>query len=211
MPSYTFIHQFDYDDDDDDPDLEVGLERLPERHQPISPFDFDALPPRTPNGDLTRLSTQYERDCCTPTPTIPPPPASPSLMARIQSRCDIKRWRLQTGFLEPDQTSSFASSSNFPANPYNSHIHTSKHKLRLPQPHDSSSEQKILPPKEESVRKRFRLIQAVPAFAVPLTRVLSPVIVRGQWEIVVRSAAIAFLISWVLVGIFLAIPIPATS
>ncbi|EDR13700.1 uncharacterized protein LACBIDRAFT_308969 [Laccaria bicolor S238N-H82] len=205
----TFIHQYDYDDDNDDPDLEMGLERLPERHQPISPFDFDALPPRTPNGDPTRLSTQYERDCCTPTPTIPPPEASPSLMARIQSRCDIKRWRLQTGFLEPDQTSSFASSDT--ANPYNSHIHTSKHKLRLPQPHSSSSEQKILPPKEERVRKRFRLIQAVPAFAVPLTRVLSPVIVRGQWEIVVRSAAIAFLISWVLVGIFLAIPIPASS
>lgn len=60
---------------------------------------------------------------------------------------------------------------------------------------------------ETKVRKRFRLINAVPAFAVPLTRVLSPVIVRAQWEIVVRSAIIAFLISWVVVGSFLAVPV----
>ena len=60
---------------------------------------------------------------------------------------------------------------------------------------------------ETKVRKRFRLINAVPAFAVPLTRVLSPVIVRAQWEIVVRSAIIAFLISWIVVGSFLAVPV----
>jgi hypothetical protein len=60
---------------------------------------------------------------------------------------------------------------------------------------------------ETKVRKRFRLINAVPAFAVPLTRVLSPVIVRAQWEIVVNSAIVAFLISWVVVGSFLAVPV----
>jgi hypothetical protein len=32
----------------------------------------------------------------------------------------------------------------------------------------------------------------VPAFKAPLTRVLSPVVVRAQWEITVRSAAVAF-------------------
>ncbi|KAF8807115.1 hypothetical protein BYT27DRAFT_7337882 [Phlegmacium glaucopus] len=60
---------------------------------------------------------------------------------------------------------------------------------------------------ETKVRRRFRLINAVPAFAVPLTRVLSPVIIRAQWEIVVRSAIVAFLISWVVVGSLLAVPV----
>lgn len=61
--------------------------------------------------------------------------------------------------------------------------------------------------KEESVWKRFKKVKEVPAFAVPLTRVLSPVVVRGQWEIVVRSAVIAFLISWVVLGVILAAPV----
>jgi hypothetical protein len=58
----------------------------------------------------------------------------------------------------------------------------------------------------ERVKKQSRLVNAVPAFAVPLTRVLSPVIRRGQWEIVVRSAGFAFLIAWVICAALLAIP-----
>ncbi|PPR01747.1 hypothetical protein CVT24_001567 [Panaeolus cyanescens] len=61
--------------------------------------------------------------------------------------------------------------------------------------------------KEEGVWQRFKKVKEVPAFAVPLTRVLSPVVVRGQWEIVVRSAIIAFLISWVVLGALLAAPV----
>ncbi len=56
------------------------------------------------------------------------------------------------------------------------------------------------------IRKRFRIVNAVPAFAVPLTRVLDPVIVRGQWEVVIRSAGFALLISWAICGPLLAIP-----
>ncbi|KAL0961040.1 hypothetical protein HGRIS_006030 [Hohenbuehelia grisea] len=56
------------------------------------------------------------------------------------------------------------------------------------------------------VRSQFRLARAVPAFAVPLTRILSPIVVRGQWEIVVRSGLVAFLVSWVVVGVCVAIP-----
>lgn len=59
---------------------------------------------------------------------------------------------------------------------------------------------------ETKVKKRFRLMSAVPAFAVPLTRVLSPIVRRGQWEIVVRSGLIALVISWIVVGCLLAIP-----
>ena len=57
------------------------------------------------------------------------------------------------------------------------------------------------------VKKRFRIVNAVPAFAVPITRVLDPVIIRAQWEIVIRSAGFALLISWAICGPLLAIPV----
>ena len=59
---------------------------------------------------------------------------------------------------------------------------------------------------EKQVRSRFRKIMSVPAFAVPWTPVLSPVIRRGQWEIVTRSMCCAFLISWIIAGSLVAIP-----
>ncbi|KAA1469973.1 hypothetical protein DENSPDRAFT_858228 [Dentipellis sp. KUC8613] len=57
-----------------------------------------------------------------------------------------------------------------------------------------------------AVRARERFVQTVPAFG-PLTRVLSPVVSRAQWEIVIRSASLALLISVVFVGALLAIPV----
>lgn len=65
-------------------------------------------------------------------------------------------------------------------------------------------------PSSHTFKKRSRLLNAVPAFAVPLTRVLSPVIRRGQWEIVVRSGLISLLVSWIVVGVFLAMPVPGS-
>jgi hypothetical protein len=58
----------------------------------------------------------------------------------------------------------------------------------------------------ESFRKQFRTVLAVPAFSVPLTKVLSPVVVRGQWEIVMRSVVYAFVLTWVVLGSLLAVP-----
>jgi hypothetical protein len=54
---------------------------------------------------------------------------------------------------------------------------------------------------------QFKVIRAVPAFASPFTRVLNPVVTRAQWEIVVRSAAVAGVICWTVVGCLLAIPV----
>ncbi|KAH9854690.1 hypothetical protein C2E23DRAFT_61607 [Lenzites betulinus] len=53
---------------------------------------------------------------------------------------------------------------------------------------------------------RMRRMLQVPAFASPLTPVLNPVVTRGQWEIVVRSAAIAFVTSVTVVGALVAVP-----
>jgi len=55
---------------------------------------------------------------------------------------------------------------------------------------------------------RFRKVRAVPAFAVPLTPVLNPVVTRAQWEIVVRSALIATVVACVVVGGLTGAPVP---
>ncbi|KAF9049629.1 hypothetical protein BDZ89DRAFT_1057508 [Hymenopellis radicata] len=61
--------------------------------------------------------------------------------------------------------------------------------------------------KDSSIRKQFKKVKAVPAFASPLTKILSPVVVRTQWEIVVRSMLIAFVLSGIIVGSLLAVPV----
>lgn len=57
-----------------------------------------------------------------------------------------------------------------------------------------------------SWRERFRRVSAVPAFKSPLTPVLNPVVSRAQWEIVVRSALIALVLSVVIIAALVAIP-----
>lgn len=57
-----------------------------------------------------------------------------------------------------------------------------------------------------SWQKRVRRMLQVPAFASPLTPVLNPIVTRGQWEIVVRSAIIAFVVSAAIIGGLVAIP-----
>ncbi|RPD62442.1 hypothetical protein L226DRAFT_544245 [Lentinus tigrinus ALCF2SS1-7] len=57
-----------------------------------------------------------------------------------------------------------------------------------------------------SWRKRVRQMLQVPAFASPLTPVLNPIVTRGQWEIVVRSALIALALSAAVVGGLVAAP-----
>jgi hypothetical protein len=61
---------------------------------------------------------------------------------------------------------------------------------------------------KEGWRTRWNRVLSVPAFKSPLTKILSPVVTRAQWEIVVRSGILAFLISCVVVGILVAVPVP---
>lgn len=51
----------------------------------------------------------------------------------------------------------------------------------------------------------FKKETEVPAFG-PMTKILSPVVVRGQWEIVVRSVVLALFGAWLIIGPLLAIP-----
>ncbi|PCH40077.1 hypothetical protein WOLCODRAFT_98221 [Wolfiporia cocos MD-104 SS10] len=72
----------------------------------------------------------------------------------------------------------------------------------------SKAEEKEPEKRKKSWHSRLRRVNAVPAFAVPLTPVLNPVVTRAQWEIVVRSATIAFVVCVVVVGGLTGAPVP---
>ena len=266
----SFILPFELSDDEEDYGAERQVRSAHLRpYRP--PFDFDSLP-RRPNYKATTTPRPHPylphhenyRDLAPATPlpaafmdptsfvkhsAIPPESSGPrGFLERMQEKCNIPKWRLQTGFLESEESISKKMDLERPMQAYTHCHHTpmteefthalshpsnivlEKHSPELSASSSAisstprarlstnvpSSESKDKDKKDDDnledvetkVRKRSRLMKAVPAFAVPLTRVLSPVIVRAQWEIVVRSAIIAFLISWVVVGSFVAMPVP---
>ena len=258
----SFILPFEISDDEEGYDPE--RQDRPVHLRPYPLFDFDSLP-RKPNYKATTShlahhvpatpsSAVFKNSLLFVQPSLMPPEDSVprGFLERMQMKCTIPKWRLQTGFLESEDSISKKMNLERPAHAYTHWHHErmaeeSTHALSSPsnlvvEKHctPESPEPAALPstissltprarpssnipstePKdkdkkdddnlddiETKVRKRFRLINAVPAFAVPLTRVLSPVIVRAQWEIVVNSAIIAFFISWIVVGCFLAVPV----
>ncbi|KAF8895391.1 hypothetical protein BD779DRAFT_1668672 [Infundibulicybe gibba] len=183
----TFIHPFDLSDEDDEFERS---KRLPEERQHISPFDFDSLPPRRPHCSNAPTPTQKHPRVHEDVLIIEPESQAPlaqnplsitAFLERIQSRCNVRGWMVRS----TDAEMGNLPGGEEPAAPVG-------HK-RL---------RKIV-----SYRKRFKLVKAVPSFGVPLTKVLNPIVVRGQWEIVVRSAIISFFVSWVIIGSLLAVPV----
>lgn len=181
--SYTatasFIHPFTIADDESD------IERIkcfPEERQPVSDFDFDALPhlPRKPqsvtHGPHFRTTNTHHSSNS---------PAS--LLAHLQAKCTLKRWSKSPSLPTHRPTS--------PSSSFDSSI-----------PKKSEQTLRRRESTETSMSERFKRIRAVPAFA-SLTRVLSPVIARGQWEIVTRSAVISLVVCWVVLGCLLAVPV----
>jgi hypothetical protein len=57
-----------------------------------------------------------------------------------------------------------------------------------------------------TIESQHHRVRHVPAFG-PLTKVLSPVVSRAQWEIVVRSAFVALFVALIIVGSLLAVPV----
>ncbi|KDR82777.1 hypothetical protein GALMADRAFT_220768 [Galerina marginata CBS 339.88] len=204
-----FIRPFDPMSDDEE-DLQRSMD-LPQRHQLITPFDFDSLPSRP----KFMASSDEKSIHNTPAPTgkqhnllpiqipRPPEPAVPTgTLARMQDKCNIAPYRLQTGYLEPDTPSTTSWGPGSPQAPHPSSPYWSEH----PNHSSSSATATARSDPEKTMRKRLKNILSVPAFAVPLARVLNPVIVRGQWEIVIRCMILAFLLAWTIVGGLLAIP-----
>lgn len=122
----------------------------------------------------------------------------------------------RSSFLPPTHPASMltltnGNSSTRPTSPASSDVHsrvragvptTSTHKSILHSSMSFSSSSN-----SEAWQTRFRRVMSVPAFG-PLTRVLEPVVSRGQWEIVVRSACAAFLGAWIVIGCLIALPGP---
>ena len=83
----------------------------------------------------------------------------------------------------------------------------------VPRPHHTSSKAKEkekfdVKQAKEGWRSRWKRVLSVPAFKSPLTKILSPVVTRAQWEVVVRSGILAFIISAIIVGVLIAAPVP---
>ncbi|OBZ71266.1 hypothetical protein A0H81_08359 [Grifola frondosa] len=162
-------------------------------------FDFDGLPPRRP-----RPSPSGTRS-----PLPSPPLTTPVLSADVEKGQDAST---HTKCGPANVAAHFAKTSRetvhdvdpsekgTPVTPVSSTIVGSPRSPTL-------ASSAPLPPcamrKEDvrvSWRMRFRRALAVPAFASPLTPVLNPIVTRAQWEIVVRSALMALVVSCVVIA-----------
>jgi len=174
------------------------------RRQPIADFDFDGLPPVSAKSTpKTENLNNKDGDEFQSSPDGEGPYRWQWLLDiidRIQARCSYKKWGANytsasgptfLGGVPPCLLSSKGPTGQ-------SSLASSTHSITTLAPTESDLSRKV--------RRRFRIMNAVPAFAVPLTQVLDPVIVRGQWEVVIRSAGFALLISWAVCGPLLAIP-----
>lgn len=189
----AFIHPYD---STIDLDFEYEIPKLlPQERQPISAFDFDALPVRSVGycHSLPSVPSLPDHEILEIKTNVPPLSriSLTTILERIQLKCNIKKWLVvsrevaEKSSATPSPRSSFGPALGRPG---------------LPQATVRRVEKG-----EAVIQKQYKRMNAVPAFS-SLTRILSPVVVRGQWEIAMRSMAIAFFMSWIILGSLLAIP-----
>ncbi|KAI5834409.1 hypothetical protein K523DRAFT_263238 [Schizophyllum commune Tattone D] len=221
VPTAAFIHPFDTISDfnctlEEGDDIDEGIDA--EVHQPMSPFDFDKLPPRI--HPLPRRGFGRELDF-----VMAPPAAARAaqrsrwlpIVSRGQTICaPANSWSYtapapRTAYNKrAAEASSWATNSpqlGSPTPPWLAGGDLEKGAAHCNDATDTRCEdtdKRRRTPTE--IKRGFNIVHAVPAFGVPLTRIRSPVIVRAQWEIVVRSAVLGFLICWAVVGALLAVP-----
>ena len=179
-------------------------------------FDFDALPvrdaedipcictavPAAPSSVALPLNPSHEEKRPEPRQSLPPLPTPTPLVSAI-SDDDTHLTRRQelmsiSGFLGRAQHNCTHNSvvGSTPAIPANQ-----KYKSQANQ-----ATQVTQPPvAPHAIENQHTRMRRVPAFG-PLTRVLSPIVTRAQWEIVVRSAFLSILLSLAIVGSLLAVP-----
>lgn len=195
----AFIHAYDstIDLEEDSPKF------LPQERQPISPFDFNALPPRLATGRPRLVHGKMPnpgREIVEIKSDVPPlsKVSATTILEQLQIRCIPKKWLVISR--EP------ATSAGVVDDAKDFDLESGK----------SDFEESVVRPTNTarptrrrqnsfSIKRKFKEIRTVPAFT-SLTRILSPVVVRAQWEIVVRSSLIAFVISLIVVGSLVAIP-----
>lgn len=193
----------------------------------LTEFDFDLLPrrgytfPARPevgrdgagHGEAVKekekvQATDKAQDSLKESPKDAPPVDSAfaftprAVLARAQYKCNRKVYTPSLTTATSPTAYSPTSPGSVARFPFSTTSHTPYHPTTQP---SNPSQSPTQPPSDKentlSYRARLALIRAVPAFAAPLTRVLEPVVTRAQWEIVVRSAAIAALISGTVIGL----------
>ena len=179
-PTASFIHPYDplYDDDFDD------VRALdPEGGQCVEPFDFDLLPKRGYTFPQRDRAVSVSTNVTTETPSMVKD--AEDVIVGLKSSKEILG-RAQYKCNKHD-----VSTNPEKFLPSSRSLHVPSPSPRIP----------------VDPAAQFKVIKAVPAFASPFTRVLNPVVTRAQWEIVVRSAVVAGIICWSIVGSLLAIPV----
>ncbi|KAI0670797.1 hypothetical protein C8Q78DRAFT_1138400 [Trametes maxima] len=227
----TFIHAFRWDEDGRmcPHDIESQAHCAAE-HQRIDAFDFDGLPPRAPRPipSRVRFAVDADRDHERGLNRRPQGGRDDQLtrfrrfLGFVQQKCGPRnvarqllgarssaptptieneklpepRTPVSTGPLSPSSTLGPPSPTWPPASIVRPASPTSTVTMTVAgraQP-------------KTTWQNRVRRMLEVPAFASPLTPVLNPVVTRGQWEIVVRSAIIAFAMSILVIGVLVAVP-----
>ncbi|KAH9080562.1 hypothetical protein EDB83DRAFT_2215585, partial [Lactarius deliciosus] len=167
-------------------------------------FDFDSLPvrdgedapcicgtvPAAPSSVALPLNPPEEKQPDFAIPSSPPPAFIPPTIPDETRYTELKSPAAFIGRAqyECNRNSVVGSTLAAPAN--------QKYKSQITRPQVTL----------QTIENQHQRIRGVPAFG-PLTRVISPVVSRAQWEIVVRSALVAMVMSLAIVGSLLAIPV----
>ncbi|KAH9950580.1 hypothetical protein B0H21DRAFT_500036 [Amylocystis lapponica] len=216
----TFIHPFD--DVGDSISISGGTlngktaeAQTAGARQRMDPFDFDALPPRRPrfaasprrppgspppSYTLTEKRSQNntERDA------VPEPRGGlRGLLGRAQTRCSPRN---AAGMHVEQVNAELAKEKVRELGDADVDVDVEKG-LALPALLVENAPEKEKESEARTWHARLRRASDVPAFAAPLTPVLSAVVARAQWEIVVHSGIMAALISCAVVGGLLGVPI----
>ncbi|KAI9512396.1 hypothetical protein F5148DRAFT_1279736 [Russula earlei] len=172
-------------------------------------FDFDSLPvrdgedvpcicaavPAAPSSVALPLnSPPEEKQSESNQPSVPLP--SPTVVA------------IPDDDIHPLRRAELMSPSSFLARAQHKCNHNSVVGSTPAAPANQKYKSQATPPRVglHKIEIQHHRVRNVPAFG-PLTRVLSPVVSRAQWEIVVRSAFVAMILSLTLVGSILAVPV----
>ncbi|KAI9443198.1 hypothetical protein H4582DRAFT_1808584 [Lactarius indigo] len=167
-------------------------------------FDFDSLPirdgedapcicrsvPAAPSSVALPLNPPEEKQPDVTIPSSPPPAFIPSALPDETPYTELKSPAAFLGRAqyECNRNSVVGSTPAAPAN--------QKYKSQITKPQVTL----------QTIENQYHRVRGVPAFG-PLTRVMSPVVSRAQWEIVVRSALVAMVMSFTIIGSLLAIPV----
>ncbi|KAF7365281.1 hypothetical protein MVEN_00399900 [Mycena venus] len=196
-PTAPFIRPFDQPCEDDPRTLPEGAPALPVQQVPVR-----MLSQSSRHSTVIRIEPEAR-------PPVKLHLSPRAVLERMQSRCSTL-WQAPAPH-DPTPTESTADNAQPttvdekpPHRLHDSLDSSSRPHLDLPQHTRHSGARAV--DKNDVARRKFKMVRAVPAFAVPLTPILSSVVVRGQWEIVTRSAFFAFLICWVVLGCLLAVP-----